>query len=259
MADYNVNNLVKVSGLKAVATKLKNDIDALNQTYAPLGEFNTVKTKVAGIEEGAQVNVIESITIDGTAQNITGKAVALNLSNYAKKSDIASMYKVKGSVNSFAELPTNAEVGDVYNIATAGGTDENGTAVKAGDNVVKTSTGWDNLGGTADLSNYVEKETGKGLSTNDYTTTEKNKLAGIEAGAQVNVLEGVKLNGTALTPDANKAVNIDTSNKADKVTGATQGNIVVFGADGNIADTNLAVASDADITAMITEVFGSAG
>ena len=32
----------------------------------------------------------------------------------------------------------------------------------------------------------VEQETGKGLSTNDYTTTEKNKLAGIAAGAEVN-------------------------------------------------------------------------
>lgn len=33
----------------------------------------------------------------------------------------------------------------------------------------------------------VDKETGKGLSTNDYTTTEKNKLAGIASGAEVNV------------------------------------------------------------------------
>ena len=33
----------------------------------------------------------------------------------------------------------------------------------------------------------VDKVTGKGLSTNDYTTTEKNKLAGIQAGAEVNV------------------------------------------------------------------------
>jgi hypothetical protein len=60
---------------------------------------------------------------------------------------------------------------------------------------------WERLGGfTLDLSNYynktqidgmvgsyVLKETGKGLSTNDYTTTEKNKLAGIAAGAEVNV------------------------------------------------------------------------
>lgn len=33
---------------------------------------------------------------------------------------------------------------------------------------------------------FVSKETGKGLSTNDYTTAEKEKLAGIAAGAQVN-------------------------------------------------------------------------
>ena len=34
-----------------------------------------------------------------------------------------------------------------------------------------------------DISGKVDKEDGKGLSTNDYTTTEKNKLAGIENGA----------------------------------------------------------------------------
>ena len=33
----------------------------------------------------------------------------------------------------------------------------------------------------------VDKVDGKGLSTNDYTTEEKNKLAGIAAGAEVNV------------------------------------------------------------------------
>lgn len=60
---------------------------------------------------------------------------------------------------------------------------------------------WERLGGfTLDLSNYYNKtqidsmlesyvlqEAGKGLSTNDFTTTEKNKLSGIAAGAEVNV------------------------------------------------------------------------
>lgn len=36
------------------------------------------------------------------------------------------------------------------------------------------------------LNNKVDKVSGKGLSTNDYTTTEKNKLAGIASGAEVN-------------------------------------------------------------------------
>lgn len=37
------------------------------------------------------------------------------------------------------------------------------------------------------LEDKVDKEAGKGLSTEDFTTAEKTKLAGIEAGAEVNV------------------------------------------------------------------------
>lgn len=37
------------------------------------------------------------------------------------------------------------------------------------------------------VNKFVSKESGKGLSTNDYTTAEKEKLAGIETNAQVNV------------------------------------------------------------------------
>lgn len=37
----------------------------------------------------------------------------------------------------------------------------------------------------------VDKVDGKVLSTNDYTTNEKNKLAGIESGAQVNTVTSV--------------------------------------------------------------------
>ncbi|MBO7714633.1 MAG: hypothetical protein J6S85_13740 [Methanobrevibacter sp.] len=37
------------------------------------------------------------------------------------------------------------------------------------------------------ITGKVDKETGKGLSTEDYTTAEKTKLSGIETGAEVNV------------------------------------------------------------------------
>lgn len=40
---------------------------------------------------------------------------------------------------------------------------------------------------TTALGNKVDKVTGKGLSTEDYTTAEKTKLAGIATGAEVNV------------------------------------------------------------------------
>lgn len=60
------------------------------------------------------------------------------------------------------------------------------------------------------LNNKVDKEDGKQLSTNDYTTEEKNKLAGISSGAQANVIETVQLNGSSITP-ADKTVNVQVS------------------------------------------------
>lgn len=44
------------------------------------------------------------------------------------------------------------------------------------------------------------------MSVND-----KKKLDAIASGAQVNKIETVKVNGTALTPDSSKAVNVDLS------------------------------------------------
>ena len=41
------------------------------------------------------------------------------------------------------------------------------------------------------VDDKVDKVSGKGLSTNDFTTTEKNKLSGIQAGAQVNAVTTV--------------------------------------------------------------------
>ena len=56
---------------------------------------------------------------------------------------------------------------------------------------------------------FVSKESGKGLSDENFTAAEKTKLSGIEAGADVNVVEIVKVNGTALTPNADKAVDVN--------------------------------------------------
>ena len=53
-----------------------------------------------------------------------------------------------------------------------------------------------------DLENKVDKIEGKSLSTNDYTTAEKNKLAGIAAGATANTgtVTGVKVGSTSYSP-----------------------------------------------------------
>lgn len=50
----------------------------------------------------------------------------------------------------------------------------------------------------------VDKVTGKGLSTEDYTTSEKTKLSGIASGAEVNqnAFSNVKVGSTTLAADA---------------------------------------------------------
>lgn len=82
------------------------------------------------------------------------------------------------------------------------------------------------------LGNKVDKVSGKGLSTNDFTNTLKNKLDGIAAGAQVNVIEGVNVNGTAVTP-TNKIVNLTIPTKLTDLT--NDGNFVT---DANYVHTD---------------------
>lgn len=75
-----------------------------------------------------------------------------------------------------------------------------------------------------DLDDKVDKVPGKGLSESDFTSGEKAKLAGIAAGAQVNVIETVKVGGAALEVVA-KAVNIPV----DSAPTAGSGNLATSG------------------------------
>ena len=59
----------------------------------------------------------------------------------------------------------------------------------------------------AEFAKKVDKVEGKGLSTNDYTDADKEKLAALEAGAQKNVIEEIQVDGVKVAP-ADKVVNI---------------------------------------------------
>ena len=57
------------------------------------------------------------------------------------------------------------------------------------------------------LAAKVDAVAGKGLSTNDFTNADQTKLAGIEAGAEVNTIESIQVNGQAAAI-SNRTVNI---------------------------------------------------
>lgn len=64
------------------------------------------------------------------------------------------------------------------------------------------------------LNNYVRKEKGKGLSTNDFTNEYKNKLESCEVGSQKNKLEYLKINNSIiLYPTEEKFINLNLPTK----------------------------------------------
>ena len=66
---------------------------------------------------------------------------------------------------------------------------------------------------------FVQKDGAKVLSTNDYTTVDKDKLAGVEDAAQVNKIEKVKVNGVDVAINS-KAVDIAVPNTVAQLTDA---------------------------------------
>ncbi len=107
---------------------LKSDLD--NTTTDLTEKINTVATDLAGHE--ADYNNPHKVT--------------------AEQLGLTTVYQYKGSVATYADLPTTGQkVGDVWNIETA----DPDHGIKAGDNVAWDGTQWDILGGNHDLSGYA--------------------------------------------------------------------------------------------------------
>lgn len=104
--------------------------------------------------------------IDGTTTDLTEKitTVANNLATHeadfsnphkvtAEQLGLTAVYQYKGSVATYADLPTTGQkVGDVWNVETA----DPDHGIKAGDNVAWDGAQWDILGGNHDLSGYAQ-------------------------------------------------------------------------------------------------------
>lgn len=89
------------------------------------------------------------------------------------------------------------------------------------------------------LAGKVDKVEGKGLSANDYTNEEKEKLGGVEAGANKNLIEIIKLAGAALNI-SEKAVDIPLAGEtAGVVTSSTEENKVAVAEDGSMEVNSL--------------------
>ena len=140
--------------------------------------------------------------IDGTTTDLTKKitTVANNLATHeadfnnphkvtAEQLGLTTVYQYKGSVATYADLPTTGQkVGDVWNVETA----DSDHGIKAGDNVAWDGAQWDILGGNHDLSGYARLNSANTFTASNTFRANIKVSNGTAAGSQGQVLLGVK-------------------------------------------------------------------
>lgn len=277
MADYDINHITKLGHLQKLAQKENQKAEAL-------------ATRLDALERvGAQANKIESIKVNGTAQTIASdKSVNITVptktSQLANDSTFQTSAQVVAAINTAISKSGHASFQKVDAVPKADAAQENilylvmNTTTKHYDIYAKIKGDGDRYtmelldDTTVDLSGKVDKVAGKGLSTNDYTTAEKTKLAGIAEGAN----KYVHPSHTAATSGLYK-ITVDALGHVTAVTKVTKEDITDLGIPGTNTTYGLAsttanglmskehyaklngmvLATDTEVDAMLTEVFGS--
>ena len=140
--------------------------------------------------------------IDGTTTDLTKKitTVANNLATHeadfnnphkvtAEQLGLTTVYQYKGSVATYADLPTTGQkVGDVWNVETA----DPDHGIKAGDNVAWDGAQWDTLGGSHDLSGYAQLNSANTFTALNTFRANIRVSNGTAAGSQGQIVFGTK-------------------------------------------------------------------
>ena len=144
----------------ALASELTSAVETINTSITSInGEITTIKSDITSIES-------DITELQGSLGSAEGDITAVTNALAAHKADydnphkvtaaqlgLATVYKYKGSVETYANLPTSGQqVGDVYNVKQAD-PDHN---IEAGDNVAWDGEKWDILAGDTDLSGYAQ-------------------------------------------------------------------------------------------------------
>lgn len=144
----------------ALASELTSAVETINTSIISInGEITTIKSDITSIEG-------DITELQGSLGSAEGDITAVTNALDAHKADydnphkvtaaqlgLTTVYKYKGSVETYADLPTSdQQVGDVYNVKQAD-PDHN---IEAGDNVAWDGEKWDILAGDTDLSGYAQ-------------------------------------------------------------------------------------------------------
>lgn len=185
-AEDNVLYLVmnSTSGFYDIYAKVDTEVVRLDDVSVNLDGYATTEAMDAAIAEA----------VAGKVDAVPGKGLSTN--DYTDE-DAAKL----------AALDANAEENYVKSV------NEDELTVSAEGRLSLTAVAMSKVTGLdGALAGKVDAVAGKGLSTNDFTTVQVQKLAGIEDGAQANIIESITLDGGEALSVEGKTINIPAAN-----------------------------------------------
>lgn len=237
--DYPVDS---VNGKTGAVMLTANDVGALPvDTEIPsisgLATETYVDSKVAGIVDSAPetLNTLNELSaalgddpnfattiatqIGGKVDKVSGKGLSTNDYTTGEKNKLAGIAAGANKTTVDTALSTTSTNPVQNKVVT---TQINNLNTLVGDITVSDQI-------STAIADKVDKVSGKGLSTNDYTTAEKNKLSGIASGAEVNqnAFSNVIVGSTTVAADtaadtltlvAGNNVTLTPDAKNDKIT-----------------------------------------
>lgn len=179
----------------ALASELTSAVKTINNSITSInGEITTIKGDITSIEgditelqgslgsaEGNITTVKNALDAHKADYNNPHKVTAAQLG-------LTTVYKYKGSVATYADLPTTGQkVGDVWNVETA----DPDHGIKAGDNVAWDGAQWDTLGGNHDLSGYAQLNSANTFTASNAFRANIAVSNGTAAGSSGTISFGV--------------------------------------------------------------------
>ena len=194
----------------------QNQLNAVNSgiTKDKVSKYDGYETSINDKQPKGNYQTVDNLsqTIVYSTTNYPSNKAIKNYTYSKNEIDgkISGVFKLKGSVNNFESLPTQDQrIGDVWNV------------LDTGKNYIWTDNGWDDLGGTVDLSNYPTNDDLTNSLNTKQNKLNQNQLNAVNSGitsALVTKYNGYETSINGKQPKGNYQSTANLSQSVDTST-----------------------------------------
>lgn len=250
----NANTVAIASSVESkIASGLANEAKVIATESKVIAEGSSTVSKGADVKATQALEIANQSDIKSTNAENVANAVRSEFDSIVEGNTSVEVIQARGGFGSIKERldDTDNRILNAGKIKTVNGVDPDTNGNIAITIPEVDFTPYETIeNADVKLSGKVDKVTGKGLSTNDYTTTEKDKLGGIETGANnytlptatTSVIGGIKV-GTNLSVSSG---TVSVANASTSANGVVQLSTSVSSTSTTTAATSSAVKTVSD-------------